>query len=193
MICRPHDLHDAVGFEQRSQCNGDSSEKGTSAAVDSSATASQFHEKKFLLLKGSTGLGYLLSSCPLSVGGRQDELTRSAARLVPMSDQLTSESATSALPMVDILPLVLQYLSKDIVPLYACALVDRNSNRATSAVLYRHIVFSPPWTTVLDLREVQKYSVRSWRTTVVRHHLTANLSDREPYYTPPHSHTMPLM
>ena len=108
-----------------------------------------------------------------------------------MSNQPTP--ATSALPMVDILPLVLQYLYKDLVSLYTCALVDRNSNRATSAILYRHIVFAPPWTTVLDLREAQKYSVRSWRTTVAYRHLTANLSDRGPSYTPPHSHTMPLM
>jgi len=72
----------------------------------------------------------------------------------------------SALPMADILPLVLQYLSKDLVSLSACALVDRNSNGAASAVLYRHVVFAPPWTTALDLKEIQKYSVRSYSTAV---------------------------
>jgi len=82
-----------------------------------------------------------------------------------MSNQPTS--AATALPMADILPLVLQYLSKDLASIHACALVDHNSNGAASAVLYRHIVFSPPWTTALDLREVQKYSVRSQYTTVV--------------------------
>lgn len=92
------------------------------------------------------------------VGGRQDEV-RSAVRRVPMSDQPTS--VTAALPMADILPLVLQYLSKDLASLCACALVDRSSNRAASAVLYRHIVFAPPWTTALDLNEARKYSVRS--------------------------------
>jgi len=66
---------------------------------------------------------------------------------------------TSALPMADILPIVLQYLSEDFASLCTCALLDRNSNRAASAVLYRHIVFTPPWTTTLDLREAQKYSV----------------------------------
>ena len=76
-----------------------------------------------------------------------------------MSTQWTS--VASVLPMADILPLVLQYLSKDLASLYACALVDRNSNGAASAALYRHIAFVPPWTTTLDLREVQKYSVRS--------------------------------
>ena len=83
----------------------------------------------------------------------------------PMSNQPTSVAA--ALPMSDILPLVLQYLSKDLPSLYACALVDRNSNRAASALLYRHIVFSPPWTRALDLKEARKYSVRSQYTTVV--------------------------
>ena len=63
--------------------------------------------------------------------------------------------------MVDILPLVLQYLSSDLTSLCACALLDRNSNRAVSAVLYRHIVFAPHWTRTLDLKEAQKYSVRS--------------------------------
>jgi len=70
-------------------------------------------------------------------------------------------SVASALPMADILPSVLQYLSKDIASLYACALVDHNSNGAASAAIYRHIVFAPPWTTTLDLREAHKYSVRS--------------------------------
>ena len=83
-----------------------------------------------------------------------------------MRDQPTSVAA--ALPMADILPLVLQYLSDDLASLSACASVDRNSNGATSAVLYRHIVFTPPWTTALDLREVQKYSVRFQCTTVAR-------------------------
>jgi hypothetical protein len=99
------------------------------------------------------------------VGRSQDE-SRSAVRQVPMSDQPTS--VASALPMVDILPLVLQYLSEDLVSVCACALVDRNSNRAASAVLYRHIVFAPPWTTTLDLKEAQKYSVRSQHATVAR-------------------------
>ena len=76
-----------------------------------------------------------------------------------MSDQPTT--AAAALPMVDILPLVLQYLSKDLASLCACALVDRNSNRAASALLYRRIAFALPWTTGLDLREDQKYSVRT--------------------------------
>lgn len=76
-----------------------------------------------------------------------------------MSNQPTS--VASALPMADILPLVLQYLSKDLTSLYACALVDRNSNGAASAILYRNIVFAPPWTAALDLREVQRFSVRS--------------------------------
>ena len=87
-----------------------------------------------------------------------------------MSDQQTS--AAAALPMADILPLVLQYLSKDLVSLCACALVDRNSNSVASAVLYRNIVFAPPWTTALDLNEVRKYLVRSQYTTVVRRMVT---------------------
>ena len=92
--------------------------------------------------------------------------TRSTVRRFPMSDQPTSVAA--ALPMLDILPLVLQYLSKDLASLCACASVDRNSNRAASAVLYRHIVFAPPWTTALDLKEAQKYSVSPQHTTVAR-------------------------
>jgi hypothetical protein len=84
----------------------------------------------------------------------------------------------SALPMADILPLVLQHLSEDLASLFTCALLDRSSNRAASAVLYRHITFAPPWTRTLDLNEAQKYSVRSQHATVVRkvtihHHRTA--------------------
>lgn len=81
-----------------------------------------------------------------------------------MSDQPTSVAAV--LPMTDILPLVLEYLTGDIASLYACALVDNNSNRAASAILYRIIVFSPPWTATLDLNEARKYSVRSYTTAV---------------------------
>lgn len=90
---------------------------------------------------------------------------RSAVSQVQMSDQSTTMA--TALPMADILPIVLQYLSRDLASLCACALVDRHSNRAASAVLYRNIVFSPPWTAALDLNEAQKYSVRSHCTTVV--------------------------
>ena len=67
--------------------------------------------------------------------------------------------------MADIFPLVLQHLSEDLASLSICALLDRNSNRAASAVLYRHLVFAPPWTTTLDLREAQKYSVGYRHTT----------------------------
>ena len=104
-----------------------------------------------------------MSSCFRPIGGRQDEC-RSTVRQVPMSDQPTS--AATALPMADILPLVLQYFPKDPTSLCACALADRNSNRAASAVLYRHIVFAPPWTTTLDLKEAQKYSVRKKSTAI---------------------------
>lgn len=83
-----------------------------------------------------------------------------------MTDKPTS--VATALPMADILPLVFQYLSKDFTSLCACASVDRNSNRAASAVLYRHIVFAPPWTTALDLKEAQKYSVRFQHAIVAR-------------------------
>lgn len=75
-----------------------------------------------------------------------------------MSDQPSPSAVT--LPMSDILPLVLQYLSGDFVSLCACALVDRGSHKAASAVLYRDIVFSPPSTATLDLNEARKYSVR---------------------------------
>lgn len=87
-----------------------------------------------------------------------------------MSDQPTS--VVSALPMADILPLVLQYLSKDLASLCACALLNRNSNRAASAVLYRHIVFAPPWTTTLDLKEARKYSVRSQHAAIAHKIIT---------------------
>ena len=104
------------------------------------------------------------------VGGSQDE-SRSAVRQVPMSDQQTSVAA--ALPMVDILPLVLQHLSEDLASLCTCALLNRNSNRASSAVIYRHVVFAPPWTTTLDLKEAQKYSVRFQRCPkMTTHHRT---------------------
>lgn len=99
------------------------------------------------------------------IGGSQDG-GRSAVSQVPMSDQPTSMAP--ALPMVDILPLVLQYLSDDLASLCACASLDRSSNRASSAVLYRHIVFAPPWTTILDLKEAQKYSVRSQHAATAR-------------------------
>ena len=85
-----------------------------------------------------------------------------------LNDQQTS--LVAALPMQDILPLVLQYLSADPASLHACALVDRDSNKAASAVLYRHIVFSPPLTAVLDLNESRKYSVRSRYVIAVRKH-----------------------
>ena len=75
-----------------------------------------------------------------------------------MSDQPTS--AVAALPMADILPLVLQHLSKDLASPCACGLVNHSLNRAASTVLYHHIVFAPPWTTALDLNEARKYSVR---------------------------------
>lgn len=81
-----------------------------------------------------------------------------------MSDRPSSVAAV--LPMPDILPLVLQHLAGDLASLCACALVDRDSNRAASAVLYRDIVFSPPWTATLDLNEAHRYSVSS-RTTMV--------------------------
>lgn len=77
-----------------------------------------------------------------------------------MSDQPTSMAA-AVLPMTDILPLVLQYLAGDLVSLCACALADRSSKRVASVILYRDIVFSPPWTATLDLNEAHKYSVRS--------------------------------
>jgi hypothetical protein len=81
-----------------------------------------------------------------------------------MSDQPTPVAAV--LPMADILPLVLQYLVGDLNSLCACALLDRNSNRAASAILYRDITFSPPWTATLDLNEAHKYSVRPHATPV---------------------------
>lgn len=79
----------------------------------------------------------------------------------------TGTSMAMALPMTDILPLVLQHLSSDLASLCTCALVDRNSYKASSALLYRHIVFSPPGAATLDLNEAQKYSVRSHRMTMV--------------------------
>lgn len=81
-----------------------------------------------------------------------------------MSDQPTSV----VLPMTDILPLVLQYLIGDLTSLCACALVDHSSNRAASTILYRDIIFSPPWTATLDLNEAHKYSVRSHMAAVCK-------------------------
>ena len=92
---------------------------------------------------------------------------RSAVRQVPMSMSDQPTSMASALPMVDILPLVLQHLSEDLASLCVCALLNHNSNRAASAVLYRNITFAPPWTRTLDLNEAQKYSVRSQHVTIV--------------------------
>jgi hypothetical protein len=80
-----------------------------------------------------------------------------------MSDQPT---VAAVLPMTDILPLVLQHLTGDLASLCACALVDRNSNRVASALLYRDIIFSPPWTATLDLNEAHKYSASSHTATV---------------------------
>jgi hypothetical protein len=97
--------------------------------------------------------------------------------------------------MADILPLVFQYLSGDHPSLYSCTLVDRSANRAASAVLYHHILFSPPWTATLDLNEAQKYSVRFYHRILVREkgiHYGSS-SEREPYCTPPSSLIMPFM
>ncbi|KAF9649725.1 hypothetical protein BDM02DRAFT_3094307 [Thelephora ganbajun] len=76
--------------------------------------------------------------------------------------------------MADILPLVLQCLFKDLSSLYACALVDRNSNRAASAVLYRNIVLTPPWTTGLRLQKAQKYprSINILHSATLPHYAT---------------------
>lgn len=136
-----------------------------------------------------------------SVGGRQHEilLSRSAVRphQVPMSHQPTSMAAV--LPMADILPLVLEYFARDLVSLCACALVDRNSNRAASMILYRDIIFSPPWAATLDLNEAHKYSVRFYTNVVGKmdtHSLSthdSNSSDRERYSTPQHSLVTPPM
>ena len=114
---------------------------------------------------------------------------RSVVRLVLMSMSDQPTSIASALPMVDILPLVLQHLSEDLASLCVCALLNRNSNRAASVVLYRHITFAPPWTRTLDLNEAQKYSVRSQHAQTVRevithHHRTASHISAAGKHTP---------
>lgn len=97
------------------------------------------------------------------------------------------------LPMTDILPLVLQYLAGDSTSLCACALADRNSNRAASAILYRDIIFSPPWTAELDLNEARKYLVRSHIAALCKmgtHHYRTRLKFQQPG-TILHSATLP--